>query len=164
MRRVTLMLSAAALVFAAADVSAQAKPSFAGKWAQVVDPNAAPPTGRGRGGMMGLGTAATITQDEKTLTLVRTTQAGEMKSVYNLDGSDSKNTLAMGANSIETVSKAKWEGSKLVVSTSIDFNGTPITTTMALELDASGNLVVESSGMGRGGAAATPVKSTYKKA
>ena len=43
-----------------------------------------------------MGTEMTITQDSKTLTITRTTRGGESKHVYNLDGSESRNTIAGG--------------------------------------------------------------------
>lgn len=160
MRRATLLLSAAALVLATPNVFAQGK-NFAGKWMAVVDPNAPPPTGRGGG--RGLGAEPTIAQDDKTLTITRTTQAGEVKSVYNLDGSESKNTITMGGNPIEQVATAKWEGNSLVITTNYSFNGNAITTTMKLTMDASGNMVVETTAPGRGGGAPTTSTMTYKK-
>ena len=157
MKRAAVLLSAAALVLTAVSVFAQAKPSFAGKWAIVPDPNAAAGGGRG-GGFGGLGQGGTITQDDKVLTIVTTNQAGEVTRKYNLDGSDSKNTMNFGGNSMEQVSKAKWDGSKLVITTTANFNGNATETTMTLSLDATGNLIVENAG-GRGG----PTKMTYKK-
>jgi hypothetical protein len=162
MRTAAVLMSAAALVFSATELSAQAKPSFAAKWTMVADPNAPAPTA-GRGGRSGLGPEATITQDDKTLTLTRTTPNGEMKSVYNLDGTDSKNTMSFGGNSIDQISKVKWDGAKLVITTSSSFNGNAFETTMALSLDAAGNLVVDSTAPGRGGGAPTTTKTTYKK-
>jgi hypothetical protein len=159
MRTAAVLMSSAALVFGVATVSAQ-KPSFAGTWAVVVDPNAPAP---GRGGGRGLGQAATIAQDAKTLTVTRTTQNGEVKTVYNLDGTDSKNTMTFGGNSVEQTSKVKWDGDKLVVTTSSTINGNPVETTMVLQIDASGQLVAESTGPGRGGGPPTTTKMTYKK-
>ena len=66
MKRNALILGALSLVFAATTAQAQDKPSFAGSWTLVVDPNAPAP---GRGGGGGLGQAATITQDTKALTI-----------------------------------------------------------------------------------------------
>ena len=165
MRRNTLVLGALSLVLAASTALAQDKPNFSGSWTRVVDPNAPAPTGRGGrgGGRGGLGAAATLAQDDKTLTITRTTQAGETKTVYNLDGSDSKNTMMMGGNQMEQVSKAMWEGSKLVVTTNYEFNGNPITTTQSFTLDASGQLVVEATAPGRGGGAPVTTTVTYKK-
>jgi hypothetical protein len=157
-------VSAAALVLAAPALSAQGKPSFAGKWAMVVDPNAAGGGGGGRGGGRGgLGMEPTIAQDEKTLIITRTTQAGEVKSVYNLDGSESKNTMTMGGNAVEQVSKAAWEGNTLVITTTSSFQGNPTTSTMKLSIDASGQLVVETTSPGRGGGEPVTRTATYKK-
>jgi hypothetical protein len=110
-----------------------------------------------------LGPGATIVQDENTLTLTRTTQMGEIRSVYNLDGSDSKNTLTMGGNSIEQISKAKWDGNKLVIVTTSSFQGTSFESTVAMELNSSGQLVVQATQPGFGGAAPTTTTLTYKK-
>jgi hypothetical protein len=162
MTRSTLVLAAAALLFAAPNAIAQAKPDFSGKWSLITD-SAAAPTGGGRGGG-GLGESPSIAQDASTLTITRTTQAGEVKSVYNLDGSPSKNTVAMRGGSVEQTSTAKWDANKLVISTTFNMGGSDVTTSMALSLDASGNLVVESTGMGRGGGAPTTTTRKYKKA
>jgi hypothetical protein len=161
MKRAAVLLSAAAFVVCAVNVFAQAKPSFAGKWTLVPDPNAAAPAGGrgGRGGFGGLGQEFTVAQDDKTLTVTTTTQAGEVKRVYNLDGSDSKNTMNFGGNAMEQVSKVKWDTNKLVITTTSNFNGNPIESTQTWSLDATGNLVVEQSGR-QGGA---PTKTTYKK-
>ena len=163
MRTAAVLMSAAALVLGASNVSAQAKPSFAGTWTAIVDPNAPAPTpGRG-GGRGGLGQGATIAQDANTITITRTTQNGEIKTVYNLDGSESKNTMTFGGNSVEQVSKAKWDGDKLIVTTTSQFNGNPIEMTVVMALDAAGNLNVESTGPGRGGGPPTTTKMSYKK-
>ena len=114
MRRNFLMAGALALVLAVPAANAQDKPNFSGSWTLVPDPNA--PTG-GRGGGGGLGQAATITQDAKTLTVTRTTQQGEVKTVYNLDGSESKNMMSMRGGQVEQVSKATWKGKELLITT-----------------------------------------------
>ncbi len=174
MKRIALMVGAASLLLGVTQLMAQAKPSFAGTWTLVPDSAAAAAAagggarGGGRGGMFGLGQTFTIAQDTATLTTTSTTQAGETKSVYKLDGTDSKNSRTMGARGgaaatpIETVSQAKWDANKLVITTNINFNGNAISTTMALSLDASGQLIVESTNARQGGAPAT-TKSTYKK-
>ena len=161
MRKAAVFMGAAALILGATTVSAQGK-NFAGTWTVVADPAAAAPA-PGRGGGRGLGQGGIIAQDAKTLTITRTTQNGEVKSVYNLDGSESKNTLTMGGNAVEQTSKAKWDGDKLVITTTMNFNGNAVESSMALSLDASGQLVVESTGAGRGGGPPTTTKMTYKK-
>src|SRR5687767_992548 len=114
MRKNALIAGALSLVFAASIAQAQDKPNFSGSWTLVADPNAPAP---GRGGGGGLGQAATLTQDAKTLTITRTTQNGEVKTVFNLDGSESKNMMMGRGGQTEQVSKAAWEGTTLVVTT-----------------------------------------------
>ena len=70
MRRATALLSAAAIVLTAIGVSAQAKPSFAGKWVREAPAAGAPAGGggggggRGGGGAAALGMNPTVTQDD----------------------------------------------------------------------------------------------------
>ena len=160
MRRNALVVGALSLVFAASVAQAQDKPNFSGSWTVVADPNAAPTGGRGGGG--GLGQAATLTQDAKTLTVTRTTQNGEVKLVYNLDGSESKNMVQGRGGQTEQVSKATWDGNKLVISTTLTMGENTVTRTQTMSLDASGQLVVTVSGPGRGGEVMTTTQ-TYKK-
>jgi hypothetical protein len=156
----------AAVVLVSAGLSAQA-PNFAGKWTLVPDPNAAAGGGGGKGGGRGgggggfCGMECTITQDAKALTVTRTTQAGETKAVYNLDGSASKNTVTFGQNTMESTSTAKAEGGKLVITTKQQGQNGEVTSTTTLSLDA-GNLKVERTAPGRDGAPATTAQ-TYKK-
>ena len=118
MRRVTAVLSVAAVVLWAAAAFAQGK-DFSGKWAPDAEKNAAAAGagggggGGGRGGGRGGGGPMTITQDAKTLTIEREGPNGATKTVYNLDGSPSKNTGRGG----EVESMAKWDGAKLVITT-----------------------------------------------
>jgi hypothetical protein len=147
------------MVILAATVFAQSPPSFAGKWVVAPDPSA----GGGRG-FGGLGQAATITQDASSLTITRTTQAGEFTSTYKLDGTESKNTLNFQGNAVEQLSKAKWDGARLIVNTSMNFNGNPVETSMIMSLDATGNLVVETTRPDfQGGGKPITTTMTYKK-
>jgi hypothetical protein len=133
-----------------------AKPNFAGKWAPT-DPASAQ-------GMGGLGSLATITQDEKTLKVTATSQMGEIATTYNLDGTEAKSPLEIQGNSIERTTKAKWDGTKLVLTTVANFGGQNFETTQTWALDAAGNLLVESTRPDfQGGGAAITTKATYKK-
>ena len=161
MRRNALIVGALSLVFAASIAQAQDKPDFSGSWTLVVDPNAPAPGGRGGGG--GLGQAATLTQDAKALTITRTTPNGEVKIVYNLDGSESKNMMQGRGGQTEQVSKAAWDGTKLVVTTSFTMGENAVTRTQSFTLDASGQLVVSTTAPGRGGGEPTTTVQTYKK-
>ena len=161
MRRSVLLLSFAALAVAPCAVIAQAAPSLAGTWTLIAEPNVA--SVPGRGGRGGLGRMATIAQDAKMLTVTRIMQNGEMKMLYNLDGSESRNTVTMGGNPIEQSSTTKWSDNKYVITTMSSFNGKSFTSTMTLWLDASGNLVVESTSPARGGGAPVTTTMSYKK-
>ena len=94
--------------------------------------------------------------------MTRTTQNGEIKSVYNLDGSESKNTMQGRGGPTEQVSKAVWDGAKLVITTNFQMGDNAVTRTQTLALDASGNLTVTVTGPGRGGEVTTTTQ-TYKK-
>lgn len=158
MRRVSLVTLGLAAILTAG-LPAQS-PSFAGKWTAVPDAGAQA-GGRGVGA---LGQAATILQDAKTLTITRTTQAGEFTSTYKLDGTESKNTLNFQGNPIEQISKAKWDGGTLVVNTSMNFGGNPAEVSMTMALDEAGNLVVVSTRPDfQGGGAPITTKTVYKK-
>ena len=163
MKRAIVTIGALLFVASVAGAFAQAKANFAGKWTLVPDANAAAGGGRGRGmgGFGGLGQGGSVEQNDKTLTVTTTTQMGELKSVYNLDGSESKNTISMQGNSIDRVSKAKWDGAKLVIVTTTNFQGTPIETTQTWSLDATGSLIIESTSNFQG--TPTTTKMTYKK-
>jgi hypothetical protein len=163
MRHIAALMGAAAIVLSAAVLAAQT-PNFAGKWALVPDPNAQ--GGRGGGFLGGLGMEATIEQNAKTLTVTRAGFGGgdPIKTVYNLDGADSKNTLNFQGNSIEQISKVKADGGKLVITTTADFGGTPFETTMTLSIDPSGNLIIDSVRPDfQGGGGPITTKLTYKK-
>jgi hypothetical protein len=164
MRRNALIVGALSLVFAASVAQAQDKPNFAGTWTLVPDPNAAAGAGAGRGGGGGgLGQGGTIAQDAKTLTITRTTQNGEVKVVYNLDGSESKNMMMGRGGQTEQVSKAAWEGMTLVVTTNFTMGENAVTRTEKYSLDAQGQLVVATTAPGRGGGEPTTTTRTYKK-
>jgi len=145
MRRVTAMLSVAAVVLMAAGAGAQTKPSFAGEWKKDV------PMGQGEPGV-----DLIITQDATAMT-VEYPRGGPapapVKLTYKLDGSASKNAIAGrgGAAPVEQVSKATWAGSNLVVTTTTSTGQEKRTFSMD-----GGNLVVETS-------APAATKVTYKR-
>ena len=153
-----ITLVVVAILVSAATAAQAQTPNFAGKWALVPDPAAQGPGG-------GLGQSAVIKQDAGTMTITRTTQMGEVTTVYKLDGSESKNTLNFQGNPIEQLSKTKWEGGTLHVATTMNFDGNAVNVTMAMSLDPSGNLVVVSTRPDfQGGGSPVTTKATYKKA
>jgi hypothetical protein len=81
--------------------------------------------GRAHGWFGGLGQGGSVEQNDKTLTMSQPARRERRKTVYNLDGSESKNPLTFNGNTIDRVSKAKWDGTKLVITTTTNFNGNP---------------------------------------
>jgi hypothetical protein len=146
MRR-TSLLSIAALSLIGSTASAQAKPNFGGKWTILPDSSAsAQQQGVPRGGaaMGGLSEAATITQDDKTISIARELTVGPMTSVFNLDGSETRQSLDIGnGNVVDLTLKSKWEGSKLLTSTWVNVQGQSFEIVLNLSLDDKGNLVSE---------------------
>jgi hypothetical protein len=161
-----------------AGLSAQGNPNFSGKWTLVPGDAAAAPggggapgggapggggPGGGRGGGRGgggggfCGQECTITQDASTITITRMGPNGDVKTVYKLDGSESKNEQQGRGGATEVVSKAKWDGGKLSISTDAPGrDGAPQTRVTVVSMNA-GMREVENQG-GRGGA-----KQVYKK-
>ena len=180
MRSITAMLSAAALVlFTATSVSAQAKPDFSGKWTREAPAGGGAAAGGGGGGgqraggggggRMGggggggfnCGMACAITVTGNVMKVERTQGEQTVTSTFTLDGSDSKNTAPGrgGAPGVDVVSKAKWDGNKVVITTTRDFNGTAVTSTQTLSIEAGKLTIVTTSTM----EGATPQTATYTK-
>src|SRR5687767_15892938 len=118
--------------------------------------------GRGGGGNAGFGAEFTAKQDAKMLTIDRVQGDATVSAVYNLDGSESKNTVAGRGGQQEQVSKATWDGSKLVIVTTINAGGTNVEQRRVLSMEG-GNLVIEQTAPGRGGGEPTTTKVVYKK-
>ena len=152
----------AAVVMMTASVFAQA-PNFAGKWTADAEKNAAAmPAGGGGGGRGGgMGGEMTIAQDATTMTITRTTPNGETKTVYKLDGSESKNMQAGrgGGDPVEVVSVAKVAAGKITITTT-NANGV---TTAVYGMDGAW-MTIATTRPGRGGGDPTTTTLYYKKA
>ena len=153
----------AAAMLAVSSVAFAQKPDFSGTWTP--DAAAAAPAaggqggGGGRGGMM---TPMIVKQDASTLTIERSRGETKVTMVYKLDGTESVNKQTMGrgenAREVDVKSTAKWDGDKLVISTTrAGRGGEPMTTTETWSLEG-GNLTIERPG--RDGAVN---KMVYKK-
>lgn len=185
MRRVTAVLSAAAIVLWATTAFAQgAAASFNGKWTREMPAAAAGGGGgaagggggarggggggRGGGGAAGFncGMSCTLTVTAAALKIDRA--AGPDGTVpaplnFKLDGTDSSNPGRMGQDGTAgpaVVSKAKWDGAKIVISTSADRGGTMVTTTQTLSIDG-GKLTVSTTNSATPDA--PPTVATYTK-
>ena len=130
---------------------AQDIPDFGGTWNRE---GPAPAQAAGAG-IAGLGTTATITQTDSTITLSRTSQFGQLSSVYNLDGSSRSSTLNIGEFSVPQNSTATWADGALLLTTSMEYNGNYFEISVKLSLDAEGKLtaVVTTPGFQGGGPA-----------
>jgi len=138
----------------ATSVYAQA-PDFSGTWTIDAEKTAAAnPNAPARGGGRMGGAPMVFKQDAKTLTITRTMGENQMVTTYNLDGSPSKNQ-GMGRGGGEVTSTAKWDGTKLVVTSD---NGQSVT----YHMDGAW-LVQSTTSPGREGGAATTRVTYYKK-
>ena len=143
---------AAALVVALAVAGYSQKPDFSGVWTPDVDPAAAAaaPAAGGGGGMRGGGGGPmTVKQTATDISVERQGRNGAMTTVYKTDGSEFEVAGRGGAMMKAT---AKWDGSKLVITTKTD-NGDQVQTWSL----ADGKLNIERQGPNG------PVKTTYKK-
>lgn len=145
----------AAAILAVATVAFAQKPDFSGTWTP--DPPAAAGTGGG-GQRGGGGGPMTVKQDATTLSIERTQGETKMVTSYKLDGSETVNKQSMRGAEVEVKTTAKWDGNKLILSTSrVGQDGAPMVQSQTWSLEG-GNLVVERAG--RDGAVQ---KTTYKK-
>ena len=173
MRRVTGFVTSAAFVLLAFVVlQAQARPDFSGQW--TLDPASAPAPaggagggggrgGRGGGGGAGFGQAFTAAQTADALTITRMQGDQTVTLTYKLDGSESTNSVpGRGGAPQDQVSKAAWEGSKLAITTTLNFGGNSIEQKRVLSMEGS-DLVIEQTNPGRDGGAPTTVRLVYKK-
>jgi hypothetical protein len=141
----------AAAILAIATVAYAQKPDFSGTWTPEA---AAEGQGRGRG-MMG---PMTVKMTGDTLTIEQTRGENTIVSTYKLDGTPSENKAMGRGGEVVTRSTAKWDGSKLVISTERPGqDGTPMTTTQTWSMEG-GNLVIE-----RPGRDGNVNKTVYKK-
>lgn len=132
MRRSFIVITAVLCFCAAANIAAQGRPDFSGKWMlEQMAPASAdrqfPPE-------------LMVKQDANTLTITR--QGTSV--AFKLDGSENKNPAPKG----EAVSKATWDGNKLVIVETFPGGGEQ-KRVMSME---GGNLVIEITEPGRSSA------------
>jgi hypothetical protein len=163
----TFFASASAVLFIGSTALAQAKPNFSGKWTILNDTASVQLQGVSPGGgeMGGLGSEATIVQDDKTLKVTRMTpNMGELTSIFNLDGTETYSSVNVGGQSIPLTMKTRWEDKKLITSTWANV-GQQIELILNFSFDDKGNLVTEHviPAMGNGMTGGTLI-TKYKKA
>ena len=130
----------------------------------------------GRGDLgSGWGTDITIAQDASKLTLTyaffgRGDMQPPIKFVFNLDGSEAKNTVMMGRGMQEQLSKTTWDGGKLVIATVQNAPNPAGTgadvkteTKQVLSLESPTVLLVETTRAGVMGGAPSTTQTRYTK-
>jgi hypothetical protein len=145
----------AAAILAVATVAWTQKPDFSGTW--TLDQASAPAAGGGGGGgALGSG-PATVKQTADALTIDRMMGDAKVTLTYKLDGSDSRNMMIGPAGQPDdSMSNAKWDGSKLTIVTKQEMDGKLTESTEVWTL-AGGTLSVESANAGK------TQKRVYKK-
>jgi hypothetical protein len=139
--------------------------NFSGEW--TVD---APPADMGSG----WGSPLTITQDAKQLVVEQALFSRydiqpPVRTAYALDGSESRNTVMTGHATQTRLSKARWDGPSLVVSTTypaIDPStkkAFTIDVEHKLTLEAAGTLVIETTRAGVLGGKPVTTRAVYRK-
>jgi hypothetical protein len=158
-----------ALLLAAALLTAQAPADFSGQW--VADP----PAEKAPGDMgSGWGSPLSIAQDAKQLVaeqalFSRYDLQPPVKTVYALDGSESRNTVMTGHATQVRTSRAKWDGAALLITTSYPGldpqSGKSFSTEVVyrLTLESPGVLVIEAARAGALGGKPTNTRTLYRK-
>jgi hypothetical protein len=129
------------------------KPDFSGAWtpdvsADTTTTTAPPAGGGGGGGGRGMAGPMTVKQTATELSVERQGRNGPQTTTYKLDGSESEVTMGQMTAKVS----AKWDGSKLVITTKTDQGEQTQTWSLA-----DGKLTIDRTG-GRG-----PSKTVYKK-
>lgn len=176
MGRLVRLLDVIAVAVGVGMSSAQGPPNLAGTWTLILEttaPAAAPGRGAPDTAGSGWGREITITQDAAALTIERAQfsrydMQTPLRFVYALDGSESRNVIRMGRGPQEQTSRAAWKGAALVITTRHAPVNQPAARPLSSEvthvfsLDASGNLVIETTRAESAGAAST-TKARYTK-
>ena len=148
MQETTKMLTAAVVLCAGVFLLAQTKPNFSGTWVSV-EPKE----------MAGEEQKVTHTVDE--LILEHGSEGGGHRIVHKLDGNQHDSSLG----DIKSVSRAEWQGDKLVVVQNATYpDGRKIETRSTWSLGSDGRLTVEGTRTGPDGKPQTVrIVSTKKK-
>jgi hypothetical protein len=175
---IVLVCASAAVGGVAAQTPALQRPDFSGRW--TIDATLAPGApgggrGVGRGDMgSGWGSPIAITQDASRLTVEYVFfSPGDLqpplKFVYALDGTETKNSVMMGRGIQTQVSRTRWDGDTLVITTTHAFvdpgSGKAMTmdVTQTLSLESPAVLLVVATRGGVLGGEPTSTKTRYKK-
>lgn len=176
MRICSSLSAATVVVLTGVSAAAQTRPDFSGRWTIAPPPAGEAGRGAARTDDMGSGWGSTITltQNASALTLEwvyysRSDLQPPLVLVYPLDGSEKTNTLMLGRGFEKQVSRAAWDGARLVITTTQDFPnlvaGQTVKSVMTrtLTLESPTTLVVETTRNGVLGAKASTTRTVYTK-
>jgi len=125
-----LVAAVAAALVMPTGLAARQKPNFSGRWLIV-----SPPEGAGR--------EQVVKQDDKALS-VGSGVPGGRQTTYQLDGAEHKTSMSLRGEAINIVSKAVWDGNKLVLTSDAAYpNGMKTKSTEIWSIDDQGRLVVD---------------------
>jgi len=109
----------------------------------------------------------TITQDAKVMkqdqSMSSAMGSNAVSVTYNLDGSESKNTVSQGPVSLDMTSKTSWDGPTLVINTKSEIQGNPYERTDRYSLDSTGKVMTIETNVNVMGQAMT-IKQVFNKA
>lgn len=144
------------------------KPNFGGTWVFDADATKASADAAKMNGLPLFADTFVAEQDAKAFTMKVDLGQMVVTAIYNLDGSTSKNMSppsVPGGAPIEVTSRARWNGAKLVVTSSSSSPGAngpvEVKSTRTLWFDAKGRLVIERFGTPRNMVPTS--RSVYKK-
>ena len=105
-----------------------------------------------------------VVQDAKILTITSNTQMGDIKTNYNLDGTQARSPLDFNGQSFDRVTKAAWDAGKLKLTITWEVQGQTFEMKNTLSLNSDGTLLFETTRPDfQGGGAPVTSKGTYKK-
>jgi len=121
----------AIVLFVAAVAGAQEKPNFSGTWVAISPAEAA-------------GQEQNVRHTATTLSTGHESNGGGHGFTYKLDGSESRNELTVHDDPIVTLSKAAWDGNKVVITSATTYpDGRKLDSKETWSLDSEGRLIVE---------------------
>jgi len=130
-KRLSIVLVAVMTLWVAAAGAAQDKPNFTGTWIVVTPVEAA-------------GQEQQVEHTATTLSTGHASSGGGHGMVYKLDGTESRNVLTSHGEDFVSLSKAVWDGNKVLITTATAYpDGRKLDTKETWSLDADGRLVVE---------------------
>lgn len=119
------------IAFGSVVALAQAKPNFSGTWVAVSPAEAA-------------GQEQEVRHTATTLSTGHASEGDGHHATYKLDGTESRNELTSHGEPIITISKALWDGDKVVItSTTSSSDGRKMESKQIWSLDSTGRLIVE---------------------